>query len=952
MVKHKKVIGGSLVALVAFALLFASATLSTNSALAESGAQSTSTVSITVSATGASNGASATIEKAAYNTGETAVLKWTGGQDGNDFVVPESISFNGKTYNVADLMPIASLQNANTEYKRRMNSDGTMTTFESMQNYLATTHTLSLGEVTVGGTVTVTFSKVAPVYRLYNMITSEHLFTTQKAEYDKFVELCKTDADAWIGEGISWLAPKEGTGTAQVYRLYNSGLGSLGHSSHYYTSDETEKTSLISQYGWADDGTINGFLSGGTTAIYTCYNEALGSAHHYTSSKSEWQGLDQHGWALEEDKNGTNPVKTPEGVFQCSLATQWSFDGNYYTVRHILGTDTANAETQYVSGRSGATTTAAAKTIPGYTAGEITQKTIAADNSTVVDVTYQKNTYTITYDVKGHGTAPENTVAEYGAAITKPTDPTYDNVQFLGWYYDSGCTDGNEVSWTTMPATNMTVYAKWADTIADYTIEFFEMNTDGTYPDTTTDNTTASGTIGEQTDYAAHTTDREGFYVDTEQTSNAEIVAGGTTVVKVYFARNKVTISYVSDAKTEESGTDGTEHTLKTETVLVGNTLTKPTETYTAYGREFESWLKSGFYNEDAEYTLWDFEKEIVPLTQANGSEIKIYAKWKGVDAWISRAKYITTGNTTETANKKNELYKGSPEAEVVRSGEKIKADVAILRDSTKKDTEEYKAVVDAYTNYMKNDDYHLYVRWDYATTDATNKEQEPNKYLEFRVINVGEHYNVDITTNAEGTDTTQTKKSDGSVLTFQMTHLTPSAYFISNKPEEERTGTEGWKNSPLRNERIAQLASSYANLLGGLVTEVEKHTFEGGSSTSSKQDTTEDKFFLASVYETVAGLGKTSPYEGETYGWYNNLNITVTPGQTQTNPALVRTTRAGNAPLGDTSDGSYWTRTPNRSDTIDQVAISKTGYCIDGTLKLNTLKQDVRAGISICFAF
>ena len=78
---------------------------------------------------------------------------------------------------------------------------------------------------------------------------------------------------------------------------------------------------MTPELGWVDDGSDNWFMSGGTTAIYTCYNEGLGSVHHYTSSKSEWQGLEQHGWALEEDKNGTNPAKTPEGVFQCAMAT-------------------------------------------------------------------------------------------------------------------------------------------------------------------------------------------------------------------------------------------------------------------------------------------------------------------------------------------------------------------------------------------------------------------------------------------------------------------------------------------------------------------------------------------------------------------------------------------------------------------------------------------------------
>ncbi len=476
MAKVKKLWVVSFAALVAVVMLGAGLATSAQKALAEDAASNSATFNVTVSTSGASNGASATIEKAAYTSGETAVLKWSGGKDGDNLVIPSAITFNNRTYNVGELVRLDSVQTANTEYQRRMGSAGTMTTFENLQSYVAKTHTLDLGTVTVESTVTVTFTKVAPVYRMYNMISSEHLFTTQKAEYDNFVELGKTDQDYWIGEGISWLAPAaSSTSTAQVYRLYNAGLGALGHSSHYYTSDEAEKTSLVSQYGWADDGTINGFLSGGTTAIYTCYNEALGSAHHYTSSKTEWQGLDQHGWALEQDKNGTNPVKTPEGVFQCSLATQWSFDGNYYTVRHILDGDTANAEIQYVSGKSGETTAAAAKTIAGYTAGDVTQTTIASDNSTQVDINYTSKTYTIKFNSNGTGTPPADaTGVKYGASIKdkKPTDLTDTTKKFVGWCYDGN--RAHEVNWETdtMPATDMTLYAAWSDTNVEVVISF------------------------------------------------------------------------------------------------------------------------------------------------------------------------------------------------------------------------------------------------------------------------------------------------------------------------------------------------------------------------------------------------------------------------------------------------------------------------------------------------
>ena len=108
--------------------------------------------------------------------------------------------------------------------------------------------------------------------------------------------------------------------TKVVHRLYNEGLGSMGHSSHYYTSDAVEIARLTQDYGWVDDGESVQYRTCGPTPIFTCYNEALNSAHHYTSTMSEWEGLEQHGWALERDKNGET------GVFQCLVGTSWTFE--------------------------------------------------------------------------------------------------------------------------------------------------------------------------------------------------------------------------------------------------------------------------------------------------------------------------------------------------------------------------------------------------------------------------------------------------------------------------------------------------------------------------------------------------------------------------------------------------------------------------------------------------
>ena len=137
------------------------------------------------------------------------------------------------------------------------------------------------------------------VYRMYNPITSEHLFTTDASEYDSLV------AHDWQKEGEAWSSPTTGKG---VYRLYNAALGAMGKMSHHYTTDKAEADKLEAENGWVyDNGGQPIFYSAedesgafeGAAPVYRLYNGGL-SAHHYTMDKSEADGLvKDNGWTAE-----------------------------------------------------------------------------------------------------------------------------------------------------------------------------------------------------------------------------------------------------------------------------------------------------------------------------------------------------------------------------------------------------------------------------------------------------------------------------------------------------------------------------------------------------------------------------------------------------------------------------------------------------------------------------
>ncbi len=249
-------------------------------------------------------------------SGGELVLTLSNVEVGTNIAMPTTVTIGGvaQTINYNK----ASWQEANSEYKRLMNEDVKMTTYEKI---LASKITISAGALSADTEVNVQYSTLMPIYRMYNKITSEHLFSTNRTEYLNYVKLTSQNKENWIGEGVDWLSQSSGS---PVYRLYNPALGAMANSSHYYTADETERANLKANGGWLDD--FNGtpvFYSAGQKAIFTAYNQALRSAHHYTSDLSEYKGLVQHGWDIEADKSLKNKVW--EGVFKCQMSAK--FDG-------------------------------------------------------------------------------------------------------------------------------------------------------------------------------------------------------------------------------------------------------------------------------------------------------------------------------------------------------------------------------------------------------------------------------------------------------------------------------------------------------------------------------------------------------------------------------------------------------------------------------------------------
>ena len=157
-----------------------------------------------------------------------------------------------------------------------------------------------------------------------------------------------------------------------------------------------------------------------------------------------------------------------------------------YTVKHlrqdVTGTGYTLHETGNMTGTTGGQTAAVAKNYTGFTAPtSITQKTIAADGSTVVELYYTRNQYTLTFD-PANGTQTTASSVYFEAPISAPdTNPTKTGYTFGDW---------GTVA-TTMPAADTTYTAKW--TANRYTVVF--NNNEGELPE----NVTVSGSMDDQT---------------------------------------------------------------------------------------------------------------------------------------------------------------------------------------------------------------------------------------------------------------------------------------------------------------------------------------------------------------------------------------------------------------------------------------------------------------------
>ncbi|MCK4552317.1 MAG: InlB B-repeat-containing protein, partial [Tenericutes bacterium] len=108
-----------------------------------------------------------------------------------------------------------------------------------------------------------------------------------------------------------------------------------------------------------------------------------------------------------------------------------------------------------------------------FTGWDISVPVTMPANDVTITATYTINQYTISFNSNG-GTSVTAITQDYNTAVSQPTNPTRIGYTFDGWYSDVGLTAA--YTFTTIPANNITLYAKW--NALTYTLEFVDW--DGT----------------------------------------------------------------------------------------------------------------------------------------------------------------------------------------------------------------------------------------------------------------------------------------------------------------------------------------------------------------------------------------------------------------------------------------------------------------------------------------
>lgn len=275
-----------------------------------------------------------------------------------------------------------------------------------------------------------------------------------------------------------------------------------------------------------------------------------------------------------------------------------------------------------------------------------------------------KTVLTVSYEVNGEIIKTEN--VEEGKTVIKPTDPTRDGYDFLGWFLGT-----EKFNFSTAIKENIKLEAKWISKTDDNNrTRTITLDIDGKKEEVKTD---ASGVLSEVKDPTKSGYKFLGWYIEDEKVDLSKPFEEDTTIVAKWKkvksesnSNNKNNTTPSTPTKPEEPtvtkytvtfDSDGGSSVSK-QTVVSGKTATKPSNP-TRSGYTFKGWYLNGAeYNFPSKVTKnitltakWEKNKVVSYVTEDLGGvvgQIKIYVTVDGnkvagtVDITSKEGKTIT----------------------------------------------------------------------------------------------------------------------------------------------------------------------------------------------------------------------------------------------------------------------------------------------------------------------
>ncbi|MCH5148139.1 MAG: InlB B-repeat-containing protein [Clostridiales bacterium] len=234
---------------------------------------------------------------------------------------------------------------------------------------------------------------------------------------------------------------------------------------------------------------------------------------------------------------------------------------------------------------------------------EVNNETDADGADGKCDVCGREN-YTVTFDVQGHGTAPEAQIVYKDGKVTNPGLIAEAGLVFGGWYADAACTTEFDFNGTAITAPT-TVYAKWSATVT------FDVGGHGTAPEAQTVKLGETAVEPAEPDYGADGYVFDYWYADDEETPYdfSTPVTAELTLHACWKVDTRPLVTF-------NLGTEGRNKTYALQRVEEGGHATKP-ET----DPDIDGYLFAGWYTEDGS-AEFDFENTAI------NADTKIVAHW------------------------------------------------------------------------------------------------------------------------------------------------------------------------------------------------------------------------------------------------------------------------------------------------------------------------------------